>query len=1014
MKHAILTAAFLAALAGAAHAQQRPQYRETATGIYVPQTVDLYGQTLQVTGNAVIGDIDPLASPQVGLRVSPTLSGNTSQYGITANPIFDSSVSSAFGMQITRTMPDGVQPTWSYGLNINSPALSGSGSIAQNFGLHVADQTVGTVSNYAIYTGAGNVRFGDAVSITADNDPTLAVRNTTTSNAAYALFQNQTTGTTSGDGLYVGIGATEKGWIWHYENNAIGFGTNNTEVLDLTGDGDLDPFATYDVNLGSITKRYLTLHAAELWVQNLVAENVMATIGGRILVAPTNELTQAIPSGYSSIRVKYNNFADGDVWYMEGFSGATASVEFGEIFDTPLGSANPATDQFTVNSTCLSSYLPDGSTFYVAGGDQAGTWTVASTSCPVSTVTITVVEDVTSSSVTGSNIVYFDHTVVPGPPDGYWYRTFRDRDGSGANDWQAGDAVVNLGSAGDGFIDLYADHGVKAGSEYGPTIVGNVRQSITYNDWEPRWALGNLDGLYGYSGTAYGVAFGDPNASWVKIDDTSGVRLGNGVTTSVQITPAGNASFTGSVTASSGAIGGWSIGASALTSNNIGLYSGAASTARIEVGSGADTAGLNSAASSSEVTIWSGQTHASRGSAPFRVTAAGALTATSGTVGGWSLSATTLTGGNATLTNTGNLTLGTSNAVVRLSANDATYRLWAGNATAGSAPFRVTSAGALTATSATISGAITSTSGTIGGWTLASNYLTAGSAGTTVRLDSGGSNPAFSAGSSTPASAPFRVTNAGALTATNATLTGTLSAASGNVTINGSGITLASGATYFLQWSDHSQMGSNGVLYIDGPNYGANEVYITAGSRDYRWTGSAYYPYNGSTLELGRSSNYWTNTYTEDLFLGSPPTTSNSEYPLVRYSGDGQVYEKTNGSTGENCMGSGGIGSLTIHKGIVISSSCMVTPSPEEVALKEQNDWLQNRVTELENRLAYLEGAVATLLQGASATKFATTEVKDLHVVSGWSLPSAAFRVPTNPPFCAKADGTLYSCGGEK
>jgi len=52
------------------------------------------------------------------------------------------------------------------------------------------------------------------------------------------------------------------------------------------------------------------------------------------------------------------------------------------------------------------------------------------------------------------------------------------------------------------------------------------------------------------------------------------------------------------------------------------------------------------------------------------------------------------------------ITAGTGNNVGILSGSDGTYRIWAGNATAGSAPFRVTQAGALTATSAYISGDI--------------------------------------------------------------------------------------------------------------------------------------------------------------------------------------------------------------------------------------------------------------------------------------------------------------------
>ena len=88
-----------------------------------------------------------------------------------------------------------------------------------------------------------------------------------------------------------------------------------------------------------------------------------------------------------------------------------------------------------------------------------------------------------------------------------------------------------------------------------------------------------------------------------------------------------------------------------------------------------------------------------------------------------------------------------------------------------SAPkFQVATDGALTATSATISGAITASSGTIGGFTIGASSLTAGSSGTAVGL-APGSYP-FYAGSSTASSAPFRVSNSGAVTCSNITITG--------------------------------------------------------------------------------------------------------------------------------------------------------------------------------------------------------------------------------------------------
>jgi hypothetical protein len=137
----------------------------------------------------------------------------------------------------------------------------------------------------------------------------------------------------------------------------------------------------------------------------------------------------------------------------------------------------------------------------------------------------------------------------------------RDLDGSGANTWYAGDAVFDTGKQGSGFIDLYSMRGVLSG--YGPTIVGNVRTKSDpyglYTDIVQRWAIGNLDGLYGYTGTVFGAAFGDNAAAWLKIDPVNGVRIGHAATTVTQIDAAGNATFAGKITAGSGTVGGWNI-----------------------------------------------------------------------------------------------------------------------------------------------------------------------------------------------------------------------------------------------------------------------------------------------------------------------------------------------------------------------------------------------------------------------------------------------------------------------
>jgi len=95
--------------------------------------------------------------------------------------------------------------------------------------------------------------------------------------------------------------------------------------------------------------------------------------------------------------------------------------------------------------------------------------------------------------------------------------------------------------------------------------------------------------------------------------------------------------------------------------------------------------------------------------------------------------------------------------------------------------WRLDTNGDLEASSGTFRGTIAATSGTIGGWTIGSNRLSAGSGSTTVGMDStssGGDDIRFFAGNATPGSAPFRVTEAGVLTATSGTIGGTTLGAS--------------------------------------------------------------------------------------------------------------------------------------------------------------------------------------------------------------------------------------------
>lgn len=157
---------------------------------------------------------------------------------------------------------------------------------------------------------------------------------------------------------------------------------------------------------------------------------------------------------------------------------------------------------------------------------------------------------------------------------------------------------------------------------------------------------------------------------------------------------------------------------------NAGFWMGIDSTvAKIRVGNIGHTSGFT----------WDGTT----------LSITGSVTATSGTIGGWTISSTDLSADSGAIG----------------MASSGSIRFWSGHTTPSSAPFRVSSAGALT-----------STSGSIGGWTIDSTGIRLGSGATARGMDSG--STAFYAGSATPSSAPFRVTTAGAVTASNLTVTG--------------------------------------------------------------------------------------------------------------------------------------------------------------------------------------------------------------------------------------------------
>jgi len=116
-------------------------------------------------------------------------------------------------------------------------------------------------------------------------------------------------------------------------------------------------------------------------------------------------------------------------------------------------------------------------------------------------------------------------------------------------------------------------------------------------------------------------------------------------------------------------------------------------------------------------------------------------------------------------------------------------RFWAGDVKTGAPKFIVTKGGILYAVDGVFAGSVTADSGTIGGWVISATALSdaSGAVGMSSAV-TGGDDIRFWCGNITPSSAPFRVTEAGVLTASSGTIGGFTITATALTAITGGAI----------------------------------------------------------------------------------------------------------------------------------------------------------------------------------------------------------------------------------
>jgi hypothetical protein len=221
----------------------------------------------------------------------------------------------------------------------------------------------------------------------------------------------------------------------------------------------------------------------------------------------------------------------------------------------------------------------------------------------------------------------------------FWRYTCTIEAGTANVTYTAGLGVLDYGASGGAGIILTADQSNAPYMQMFTHAGVTAQNSGGTFALTPLLRLGNLNGTFDYATNVYGLGTGTYAAgkAWLTAATDpastarSGVRLGVGTTTLIHLKNDGSGYLANAAIA-------WDTSGNLTVTANAVIAGWTVATNLLSSGSGASTVGLSSGGT---VALYAG--HATPASAPFQVTAAGAVTATAGAIGGWTLGATSLT-----------------------------------------------------------------------------------------------------------------------------------------------------------------------------------------------------------------------------------------------------------------------------------------------------------------------------------------------------------------------------------
>jgi len=350
-------------------------------------------------------------------------------------------------------------------------------------------------------------------------------------------------------GMTGNLNITAKGNIQLYPNDDIA----NGAMLE----GAVLPKGTRIADLGAFNRMWRTGYFAELYVETLVAQDVLATIGGRIMVAPTSIVEETISYTSTTLKLKHNNFFPGDYAMFKAAPAGLPCFEVMQITEGPTyteignivsileledytihqeGQAGSMRNEYAERNLKIlvtlddDHDLDDGDFVVIQGtGGHAinkkgfdGAYKIAylngdsepevtsgacgttqfAISAPYPTLHPDVViseSDYEENGPSGDGNNTFNIAArVKGPPFEYTVR--RNQDNTLANQWNIGDAAVNIGyKEGDGYIELTSTETLHNAlgpqmaifSRTGTNLISNTGFDVNTDSWTLTASLGN-------------------------------------------------------------------------------------------------------------------------------------------------------------------------------------------------------------------------------------------------------------------------------------------------------------------------------------------------------------------------------------------------------------------------------------------------------------------------------------------------------------------------------------------